>query len=146
MFAKRKSITVIVAIMMAVFTIFLSSCTLFGGKLADEFPKLETIKIERVTFDETSGEETTVTLSAEKWDEFFDLLNDLKYVRYYNIRGVKCIPFDAVYYIITYEGYKVIIKEHQFALYKGDKCEKSIRFKNIEPMDKYNELSALFDE
>ena len=57
MFAKRKRLTVIVAIMTAVFTVFLSSCTLFGGKLADEFPKLETIKIEKVIFDETSGEE-----------------------------------------------------------------------------------------
>ena len=145
MFAKRKSFTAIVVIMMTVCTVFLSSCKLFGGKLADEFPKLETINIERVTFDETSGTETTMALSAEKWEAFFDIVNELKYVRYYNIRGVKYIPFDAVYYVITYENYKVILKEHQFALYKGDVCEKSIRFKSINPIEKYNELNALFE-
>ncbi len=146
MFAK-KNIIAIVTIMLSIFTLFLSSCALFGGKIADESPKEEVVSIEKITVDLTNGgEETIVELSEDKWDLFMDVLNELKYIKFYNIAGVKCMPFDEICYVITYETCTIRLNKHQFSVYKAGELQKSIRFKSINPSDRYDELSAFFDE
>ena len=146
MWKRQKVFANIMAIMLLICALFLSSCSLLKGKISDELPKEEVLKIERVTQDVVTGGEVRVVLSADKIEAFFEILDDLTYVRYYNIRGVKCIPFDEISYVITYETHTVYLKEHQFAVYKNEQVQNSIRFKSVSPMDKYNELSALFDE
>ena len=147
MLVKKKYLISILAIMLSIFTLFLfSSCSLFSKKLSDVLPEENVVSIERVTIDISSGEETRVTLSADKLDTFIDILGVLEYVKDYNIRGAKCIPFDEVQYLITYETYKVELREHYFTVYKEGKWQSSIRIKSIEPMGKYNSLNALFDE
>ena len=144
---KKKSIYVyVVAMILLICTLFCTSCSLFGGKIKDELPKEEVLKIERVMQDVVTGGEVRVVLSADKIEAFFEILDDLTYVRYYNIRGVKCIPFDEISYVITYETHTVYLKEHQFAVYKNEQVQNSIRFKSISPIAKYNQLSALFEE
>ena len=56
------------------------------------------------------------------------------------------MPFDEVYYVITYETYKVEFSENKMTFYKDGEWQKQIRFNSISPMVKYNQLSALFDE
>ena len=123
----------------------MSSCSVFGGKLSDEFPKENVVSIERITTDVVSGEEKSVTLWTDKIDEFFNILDDLTYVRYYNLRGLKYIPFDDVQYIITCETCTIRLSEHQFSVYKGEEVQKSMRFQSINPGDKYSQLKALFE-
>ncbi len=142
---KKSFFAYIMVLILSICVLFSTSCSVFGGKLSDELPQENVLRIERITIDLTNGgEETSVNLSSEKIDEFFDILYDLEYVRYYNIRGVKCIPFDDVYYVITCETCTIRLAEHQFSVYKGEELQRSIRFQSINPSDKYNQLRELF--
>ena len=147
MFKKKNFFQVVIAIMISISVMILSSCTLFGGKLKDELPDEKVVSIERVTVDvENGGEETTVALSTDKFDLFLGAVDELAYVKFYNIWGVKCMPLDEVFYVITYETYKIELSEHRMTFYKDGEWQKQIRFKSISPMESYNQLSALFDE
>ena len=143
----KKSICVgVIAIMFSIYALFCGSCSLFGRKIKDELPQENITSVERITVDVTNGEETSVALSSDRIDTFMSIVNGLEYVKYYNIRGVKCTPFDEVYYVITYETYKVELSENRITLYKDGEWQKQIRFAGIVSLNKYNQISALFEE
>ena len=146
MLNKKSIYTVIIAIMLSICTIFGASCSLFSGKIKDELPEENITKIERITVDFTNGDEESVALSADKIDMFMGVISQLEYVKYYNIRRLKYVPAEEVYYVITYETYKVELSEYRIVFYKDGEWQSKTRFKSISPMVKYNQLSALFKE
>ena len=147
MFAKKNIFKTMVALTLSVCVVIFSSCALFGGKIKDKLPDEEVVSIERVTVDATNGgEETAVALSTDKWDTFFGIIEELEYVKFYNILGVKQIPLDEVFYVITYETYKIEFSEHRITFYKDGEWQKQTRFSSISPMESYNQLTTLFNE
>ena len=121
---KRNIASIIVIVMI---TLLMGACSLFSSKnLIDKFPKEQILSVVKVDIN-FDGTEIHSELPNEKINLFYENLKDLKYTENHNFFGLKFKEFDNVYYVITYENYKIQLSEHEVILFKGDTKEKGIK-------------------
>lgn len=145
-FIKKLSLAILLLATVTSMLFSLSSCAFLLPKILDKLPDEEIIKIEKVTeisYDNVVYQE----LSEENIVPFKEYLQELRYRKWVNLRGVKCAPRDFVWLLITYENYTVQLGETNFIVRTRDenKVKDSFIMDMLYPEDTLAKMFALFE-
>ena len=108
-----------------------ASCSL-SRKIKPFIPDERIISVEiKTTNYETGIDEITekYVLTDEQSDEIISLLNEITYVKRYNILKEKWTYFNDIQYIFTFETQKVVLSENHIYIYdSNDSLIKHVEF------------------